>query len=62
MLVRVIVILPVGITGHILKGVILKMAAEKSFEERLKRWLESEGIYALGTPVQDMPFPPCGYY
>ena len=38
------------------------MPAEKSFEERLKRWLESEGIYRLGTPVQDMAAPPCGYW
>ncbi len=38
------------------------MAAEKSFENRLKDWLESEGIYALGTPVQDMKVPPRGYW
>jgi hypothetical protein len=38
------------------------MAAEKSFESALKTWLESEGIYALGTPVQDMATPPCGYW
>lgn len=38
------------------------MAAEKSFEERLKRWLESEGVYALGTGQQDMTVPPCGYW
>lgn len=38
------------------------MAAEKSFEEKLKAWLESEGIYALGTPVQDMITAPCGYW
>lgn len=38
------------------------MAAEKSFEEKLKRWLESEGIYALGTGQQDMVAPPCGYW
>lgn len=38
------------------------MAAEKSFEEKLKAWLKSEGIYALGTPVQDMTTPPCGYW
>lgn len=35
---------------------------EKHFEERLKRWLESEGIYRLGTPVQDMTTDPCGYW
>lgn len=38
------------------------MAAEKQFEEKLKAWLESEGIYALGTPEQDMITPPCGYW
>lgn len=38
------------------------MAAEKTFEEKLKKWLESEGIYALGTPQQDMTTPPCGYW
>lgn len=35
---------------------------EKSFEERLKTWLESEGIYSLGTPRQDMVAEPCGYW
>ena len=35
---------------------------EKQFEEKLKRWLEFEGIYALGTPVQDIRTPPCGYW
>ena len=38
------------------------MAQEKSFETQLKTWLESEGIYALGTPVQDMVVEPCGYW
>lgn len=38
------------------------MALEKRFEEKLKRWLESEGIYRLGTAVQDMHTPPCGYW
>jgi hypothetical protein len=38
------------------------MAQEKSFEEKLKRWLESEGIYRLGTPQQDMLAEPCGYW
>lgn len=38
------------------------MAAEKSFEEKLKTWLESEGIYALGTPKQEMTVKPCGYW
>ena len=38
------------------------MAAEKRFEEKLKKWLEAEGIYALGTPEQDITTPPCGYF
>lgn len=38
------------------------MAAEKSFEDKLKKWLESEGIYPLGTAKQDMTTPPCGYW
>ena len=38
------------------------MAAEKRFEEKLKRWLESEGIYRLGTAIQDMMVEPCGYW
>ena len=38
------------------------MAAEKSFETRLKAWLESEGIYPLGTGQQEMLVPPCGYW
>ena len=35
---------------------------EKNFENRLKRWLESEGIYRLGTSSDKMKVPPCGYY
>lgn len=35
---------------------------EKRFEEKLKQWLESEGIYRLGTPKQDMVAEPCGYW
>ena len=38
------------------------MAQEKLFEEKLKKWLESEGIYALGTAKQDMHKNPCGYW
>ncbi len=38
------------------------MGAEKSFENKFKDWLESEGIYALGTPEQDMVAEPCGYW
>jgi hypothetical protein len=60
--VKVTVRQPVDILGDTLKRGDVNMAAEKLFEERLKKWLETEGIYALGTPVQDMPIPPCGYY
>ena len=38
------------------------MAAEKNFEDRLKKWLNSEGIYRLGTPEQEMKTTPCGYW
>ena len=38
------------------------MAAEKNFEGRVKKWLESKGVYALGTPKQKMTVSPCGYY
>ena len=30
------------------------MAGEKNFENRLKKWLEAEGIYPLGEPVDRM--------
>lgn len=38
------------------------MAGEKNFETRLKKWLESEGIYPLGRPKDQMPVAPCGYW
>lgn len=38
------------------------MGSEKNFETRLKKWLESEGIYPLGEPVDRMNGPPCGYW
>lgn len=38
------------------------MAGEKNFETRLKKWLETKGIYSLGTPQQDIHAPPIGYY
>lgn len=38
------------------------MAGEKNFETRLKKWLESEGVYPLGHPKDKMAVPPCGYY
>ena len=41
---------------------VVNVAAEKNFENRLKAWLESEGIYPFGYPRQKMMVPPCGYY
>lgn len=38
------------------------MAGEKNFENCLKKWLESEGIYPLGHSKDKMAVPPCGYY
>ena len=38
------------------------MAGEKNFENRLKDWLECEGIYPLGHPKNKMPVAPCGYW
>lgn len=38
------------------------IAAEKNFENRLKKWLEKQGIYPLGIPKQNITVPPCGYY
>ena len=38
------------------------MAAEKNFENRIKEFLQSVGIYALGTPIQKMKVSPIGYY
>ena len=38
------------------------MPAEKSFENRVKRYLESNGIYPFGTPVQNITVPVVGYY
>ncbi len=38
------------------------MAAEKNFENQVKRWLESEGIYPLGTEQQKITVTPCGYW
>jgi len=38
------------------------MAAEKNFENRLKAWLTSEGIYPLGIEKQKITVTPCGYY
>ena len=38
------------------------MAAEKIFENKVKRYLESQGIYKLGTPRNKMSVEPIGYY
>lgn len=38
------------------------MAAEKLFEQKLKGWLKTEGIYPLGTPRDKMAVEPCGYW
>ena len=38
------------------------MAEEKHFENKIKRWLQSIGVYSLGTPVQNMKVAPIGYY
>ena len=36
--------------------------AEKNFENRIKRFLKSEGIYPLGESTPHMKVPSCGYY
>lgn len=38
------------------------MAEEKSFENRVKRWLEGLGVYPLGMARDKMSVPPIGYY
>lgn len=38
------------------------MAGEKIFENKVKRYLESLGIYALGTSRSKMSVEPIGYY
>lgn len=38
------------------------MAAEKQFENKLKRWLHSIGIYAAGTPSDKMEAVQIGWY
>lgn len=35
---------------------------EKQFEQRVKGWLESQGIYRIGTDPARMPVRPCGYW
>jgi hypothetical protein len=41
---------------------VFSIGNEKNFENRLKKWLEKNGIYPLGTPKQDMIVSPIGYY
>lgn len=38
------------------------MAGEKNFENRVKRWLESEGIYPANCPADKQTRPVCGWY
>lgn len=38
------------------------MGAEKLFENKIKRYLMSKGIYPLGTPKDKMPVKPTGYF
>ena len=38
------------------------MAKEKRFEEKVKNFLESNGIYPLGTPKQKIKVKPIGYW
>lgn len=38
------------------------MAAEKLFENQIKKYLQSVGVYSLGTPRDKMPVPPVGYF
>lgn len=38
------------------------MGSEKRFETKVKKWLESEGIYSAGTPQDKKKVPECGWY
>lgn len=38
------------------------MTPEKTFENKVKKWLTGVGIYQLGTPVTKMTVPPVGYF
>lgn len=38
------------------------MAKEKLYENQIKRYLQSVGVYALGTPKHKMTVDPVGYY
>lgn len=37
-------------------------ASEKNFENKVKRYLQSVGVYALGTEKHKMKVTPVGYY
>lgn len=38
------------------------MAEEKNFENKVKSWLQSKGVYPLGYAADKMTVPPVGYY
>jgi hypothetical protein len=38
------------------------MAEEKQYEQKIKRYLESVGVYALGLDYKNKPVPAVGYY
>ena len=38
------------------------MTGEKNFENKIKRYLESVGVYALGLDYKNKPVPAVGYY
>lgn len=38
------------------------MASEKNFENRVKKWLETEGVYAAGTPNHKKLVTECGWF
>jgi len=38
------------------------VGSEKRFETKVKKWLESEGIYSAGTPQDKKKVPECGWY
>lgn len=38
------------------------IAGEKNFENRIKKWLQSKGVYPPNTPKQKIKAPPIGYY
>lgn len=52
-----------GVCSFILykKGV-KPIGAEKNFENKVKRWLVSQGIYPFGYPKDKMNATPCGYF